>query len=625
MATEPPGGWPRFWRYGRALLAPLLIWVLLVAALINPLSTWLRGEDSFDEAALREWLEEARNHEKTLADLINAYLRRTADYVRLKERLDGKAEDDRLVELLKARGKVAVRREEIYQHLQALGEPATKVYPGQLLLFPTIYRLEVAFDLDLSPEQLRQMEKDNLRVDEPVVWDSGLPSGGAQDLDEPADFGQYQERTFRLHPRASVRVRYQLHAFNKRQRIEQEQNRRLRQLGLLALTATVLGLSWMIIVQHREREQERQRLRAEHQVAEAERQLLQEEARHAETERRLLEQQVATQTAERQALELKSHLYASIGIMAGSYAHNIKNLLVRPNDLLRRCLESEGLPGENEQMLREVQQTLGTVTERLHQILHTVARDPSRSERRLLDLNDVLRGLAHTWQELARDRWKLDLVLDVEPPGQDGGLSVEGDLSHLQQAAENLLFNARDATFEMRNHLRERARRSADLNSQAGRRAVIEAAAWRGRVVLRARRQEDAVVLEVRDNGAGMTEEVRRRCTETHFSTKRNNALYEGHSTGMGLGLSFVVAILEHHRARLEIESAPQEGTVFRVRFPPVARPEPPHPPDAPASDQSHQPDAPAREPRHQPDAPARDHPEEPVREERSYTRRGET
>ena len=38
----------------------------------------------------------------------------------------------------------------------------------------------------------------------------------------------------------------------------------------------------------------------------------------------------------RAALEMKSQLYASIGIMAGSYAHNIKNLLVRPNDLLAR-------------------------------------------------------------------------------------------------------------------------------------------------------------------------------------------------------------------------------------------------------------------------------------------------
>jgi signal transduction histidine kinase len=76
------------------------------------------------------------------------------------------------------------------------------------------------------------------------------------------------------------------------------------------------------------------------------------------------------------------------------------------------------------------------------------------------------------------------------------------------------------------------------------------------------------VILEVGDNGAGMTEAVRRRCTETHFSTKRDNAIYEGHSTGMGLGLSFVVAILEHHDAKLEIESEPLHGTTFRVRFP---------------------------------------------------------
>ena len=36
----------------------------------------------------------------------------------------------------------------------------------------------------------------------------------------------------------------------------------------------------------------------------------------------------------------------------------------------------------------------------------------------------------------------------------------------------------------------------------------------------------------------------------------------------MGLGLSFVVAILDHHHATLEIDSAPGKGTTFRARFP---------------------------------------------------------
>src|SRR6185436_16902167 len=106
--------------------------------------------------------------------------------------------------------------------------------------------------------------------------------------------------------------------------------------------------------------------------------------------RKLLEQRLARQAAERQALELKSQLYASIGIMAGSYAHNIKNLLVRPNDLLGRCLEADGMSADQQQMLHEVRHTLGTVTERLQQILQTVRRDPNQSERVRLDLNELV-------------------------------------------------------------------------------------------------------------------------------------------------------------------------------------------------------------------------------------------
>src|SRR5207244_2842877 len=208
--------------------------------------------------------------------------------------------------------------------------------------------------------------------------------------------------------------------------------------------------------QRRKRERERQRLLQKQQLGEAERLRLHEELRRQEAERRQEE-------AERLALELKSQLFANIGIMAGSYAHNIKNLLVRPNDLLGRCLEGDGLSAEKHQMLHEVRQTLGTVTERLQQILQTVRRDPSRSERVRIGLNELAADMQRTWGDMAREKWELGLDLDLAP----GPLWIEGDRSHLQQAAENLLFNARDATFEMRNHLREQARQAGGAEGEA--------------------------------------------------------------------------------------------------------------------------------------------------------------
>lgn len=542
--TRPDGeGW--LWRYGRTLAAPLLLWGVLIGAMAVPLLGWLDSEDEYDRAAMQEWIDEARNSEATLADRVGRYVALVNAYAELEE---GTNFFERVDALLA----VGVASEEIRQHLQSLGEPATKMYPGMLPLFPVVFRLEVTFD----PKQFSspgRLEVEGRRLDDPIVWDSGL---------EPSE--QVRENEFPLKRYGKVLVRYQLHAWDQRQRAEQMKAQRWWLARLLALAVAGLGVGWLLVVQANERERQRQRERAREELAQAEHQRIEEERKRIETERQLLEQKLATQAAEGQALELKSHLYASIGIMAGSYAHNIKNLLVRPNDLLRRCLESEEVRPEQERMLREVQQTLGTVTERLQQILATVRRDPSQATMQTLDLNAAVRALARTWADLAADRWQMDLTVDLA----EGELPIPADASHLQQAAENLLFNARDATFEMRNHLREMARR-AEGEAASRRQKVIEAAGWRGKVILRTRRTEvGEAVLEVSDNGAGMTEEVRKRCTETHYSTKRDNALYQGHSTGMGLGLSFVLAILEHHHAKLEIESQLHKGTTFRAVFP---------------------------------------------------------
>jgi signal transduction histidine kinase len=531
-------------RYARGLVAPVLLWALFVIVLIEPLQSWLRGHDKYDEATLREWIQQTSIFRETLSDMARDYLREL-DRARDADSSFDPRHDPQQV----------LKAERIQEHLRAMGEP-TKTYAGQLPGFPVIYRLQLFLAVDPERPPLT------------ITWDSN----------QPRDASQYRVLRHDIDPRAWLEMQYTLHAFNELPQRDQEKNRKLRWVGALAISGMVISLSWIYLVQRRQREIERQRILVQQRIDQAEHRRLEEELRrksveqrHEEIERELLQQQLATQEAERQALELKSQLYASIGIMAGSYAHNIKNLLIRPNDLLRRCLDVDGLSGDQEHMIQEVRQTLGTVTERLQQILKTVRRDPTRSELTRMDLNEVVRDLQRTWEELAREKWKLSLTLDLDAYP----LWIEADLSHIQQAVENLLFNARDATFEMRNYLREQAHRQPTADPQEQKSALIAAAAWRGTVVLRTRRRDGRAVLEVQDNGIGMSEEVRRRCTQTHFSTKRHNAIYESTSTGMGLGLSFVSAILEHHRANLEIESQPLAGACFRASFPSAQMPSP--------------------------------------------------
>ena len=117
----------------------------------------------------------------------------------------------------------------------------------------------------------------------------------------------------------------------------------------------------------------------------------------------------------------------------------------------------------------------------------------------------------------------------------------------------------------MRNLLREEAR--GEPNPELRKQRLIESASWKGEVTLRVRRDGANTVLEIADNGIGMTNEVRANCLKTHFTTKRDNALYEGYSAGMGLGLSFVAVVLEHHGAKLDIDSHPRQGATFRITF----------------------------------------------------------
>ncbi len=565
--------------YAWPMLAALVLGAVVFYLLRAPLAYWRQGEQLYDEQAIQEWVREARVSSISLPETLTSFRQMSAKSTADLKNPNAGNPDSIIYQH-------SLKRDEIKEILQELGRP-TKIYPSQLPLFPIIYRLEVRFDDDFKA-------KFDSRLDfKPIVWDSETPRHETQYrlLD---DYQLFRDEGIKID------VQYHLHAYNQKQFKEREDDAKRRLINIWVLFFAFVALLWMFIMQRREDARVRQRAYTEQQIQESKQKHLEEELRRQEAERqteeaqrkqlqeelRRREAEREKQEAERQSLELKSQMFHNIGVMAKSYAHNIKNLLVRPNDLLRRCLEENPEASDEKRMLHEIKQTLGTVTERLQEILQTVQRDPTKFERVQIDLNALALDLYKTWAEQAESKWKMVVELDLQSsphaPREDSvtrsvtttldPLHVHGDRSHLQQMLENFLFNARDAISEMRNHLRKQARPEGAAHigplDEAHRQALIAAAGWKGRVVIRTSIIGGQPVIEVADNGIGMTSETRDHCTEPHYSTKRNNALYAGLSAGMGLGLSFVQMILEHHGATLEIESEPLKGARFRVRFP---------------------------------------------------------
>lgn len=69
------------------------------------------------------------------------------------------------------------------------------------------------------------------------------------------------------------------------------------------------------------------------------------------------------------------------------------------------------------------------------------------------------------------------------------------------------------------------------------------------------------VALEVIDHGCGMSQEVKSQVFEPFFTTKQTGS-------GSGLGLSMVYGFVRQSGGRVEIESAPGQGTTVRLQLP---------------------------------------------------------
>jgi PAS domain S-box-containing protein len=104
--------------------------------------------------------------------------------------------------------------------------------------------------------------------------------------------------------------------------------------------------------------------------------------------------------------------------------------------------------------------------------------------------------------------------------------------------------------------LDEPSMRSAVMNLALN---AVQAMPGGGTLTVRTEARDGAVDLEIRDEGAGMSEEQVGNIFEPFFTTK---------SQGLGLGMPFAQRVVEQHGGTVSIESRPGAGTTVRVRLP---------------------------------------------------------
>lgn len=242
--------------------------------------------------------------------------------------------------------------------------------------------------------------------------------------------------------------------------------------------------------------------------------------------------QMEIDRTERQGLEealLHSQKLKAVGQLTGGLAHDFNNLLaviIGSLDLVNP--DSPDAPRINRALKAAERGAL--LTQRLLAFSRKQSLHPHAVE---------LKTLLENLGELMRHSLPATLTLEIE--AQTPAWPAWIDVSQLENAIINLVMNARDA-----------------MEGQAG---TIKIRSWNQRVTRSDGRRQDMVMLEVADQGSGMSQEIKAQVFEPFFTTKQTGS-------GSGLGLSMVYGFVRQSGGRVEIESAPGQGTTVRLQLP---------------------------------------------------------
>jgi len=233
--------------------------------------------------------------------------------------------------------------------------------------------------------------------------------------------------------------------------------------------------------------------------------------------------------AERQLI--RADRLASLGQLSGGIAHEIRNPLSGISLFAGILSDEEKFERSDEEfeILNEIKGNINKIDGIIKRILDFARESDGISTE--IGINSLIQENLKLWYEKMREadiKLELSLTEDLPP--------ITGDAIGIQQVLNNLIQNAVEAMSE------------GGLLSIATHNGV--SSFYEGRPV---------VMMEVRDTGYGIAEELQEKIFNPFFTTK---------SAGTGLGLSISHQIVDRHGGIISFESNQGQGTIFNIELP---------------------------------------------------------
>jgi heavy metal sensor kinase len=212
-------------------------------------------------------------------------------------------------------------------------------------------------------------------------------------------------------------------------------------------------------------------------------------------------------------------------------SHELRTPLTIMRGELEALLKLDNLGEEEAQQIGSVLEEVDRLTAIVEGLL-AISRLEAGETQLSKDPVDLSRLASTTVEQMVplADEKSLTLVCEASPD-----VMVEANEVRLKQVVVNLLDNAIKYTPEG------------------------------GRITVRATVEGAEAVLEVTDNGIGISAEALPHVFKRFY---RSEQVQARRARGTGLGLSMVHSILEAHGGRVVVESREGEGSTFRVRLP---------------------------------------------------------